>query len=56
MDPFTLDWPDDTDGQGQCIRHLAEIAANPALPYEMQTWAYDKLEEGCLVLFPRSGA
>ena len=43
--PFTLDWPDDTAGQGRCIHHLAEIATNPALPYEMQTWAYDKLEE-----------
>ena len=44
-DPFTLDWPDDVAGQGRCIRHLAEIAANPALPYEMQTWAFGKLEE-----------
>ena len=44
-DPVTLHWPDDTDGQGQCIHHLAEMATNPALPYEMQAWAYDKLEE-----------
>ena len=42
--PFTLDWPDDTDGQGRCIRHLGEMAANPAWPYELQTWAFDKLE------------
>ena len=44
-DPFTLDWPDDVAGQGRCIRHLAEIAVNAALPYEMQTWAFGKLEE-----------
>ena len=44
-DPFTLDWPDDTAGQGRCIRHLAEMAANPALPYEVQAWAFEKLEE-----------
>ena len=43
--PFTLDLPDDIAGQGRCIRHLAEMAANPALPYEVQAWAYDKLEE-----------
>ena len=42
--PYTLDWPDDVAGQGRCVCHLAEIAANPALPYEMRTWAFGKLE------------
>ncbi|MCY4085651.1 MAG: hypothetical protein OXG37_01875 [Actinomycetia bacterium] len=37
-DLFTLDWPDDSEGQASCIRHLASLAT-------VSPWAYDKLVE-----------
>lgn len=43
-DPMTLEWPDDINGQAQCIRHLADMAQNEGLPYEFRVGAYDKLQ------------
>ena len=44
-DPVGFSWPDDMEGQARCIRHLMEMATNPAWPYQFRTWAYNKLKE-----------
>ena len=42
---MSLDWPDEVEGQGKCIGHLAGIALNPEMGWHTQIWAYDKLKE-----------
>ena len=43
--PVRLDWPDDIDGQAQCIRHLHDMATSTKWPYEFRIWAFNKLNE-----------
>ena len=43
--PVQLDWPDDIDGQAQCIRHLHDMATSAGWPYEYRISAFDKLNE-----------
>ena len=42
--PVQLDWPDEIDGQAQCIRHLHDMTST-RWPYEFRISAFDKLSE-----------
>ena len=42
---FRVNWPDDLEGQGLSITHLASLVESPDCPWNVRAWAFDTLEE-----------